>query len=331
MTLLREAMESFLEHRRLRGLSPETRACYRRWLTSWQSWRTRNEAGGAVKDVTIECFRAYMAYLRDDHVLHTGNPYGPRVRKQGYAPHSIDAAYRALRAFWIWCEAEDLLTLTQTRFFARGRIPRPRIADTPRPAAEHDLVDALLEATAHEDRAERRALMRVVILLLYESGIRVTEMCSLTDDDVNIADRAARVLGKGGRIGWVFWDERCAAALATYLQLRRGEQGGRLLRGCSYRNNGGPLTKNAVRGMIKRVAELGGLELPKSAPVHCFRHGFVHAALDADLDLSEVSQLARHRNIQTTMIYARRHRARLQQAHQRIWQRPRVKREPPSE
>lgn len=163
-------------------------------------------------------------------------------------------------------------------------------------------------------------LRRCLVLLLYESGMRVSELCGLLDSDVSISQQAAKVKGKGGKYRWVFWGPRSAAALAAYLPVRHGPIGGPLVRGCSHVNLGGPLTRDAVRAMLKRLAADAGVTLPPSAPVHCFRHGFVHAALDAGLDVSEVAQLAGHANLQTTLGYARRNKSRLQAAHAKIRQ-----------
>lgn len=126
---------------------------------------------------------------------------------------------------------------------------------------------------------------------------------------------------RGGKFRWVFWGDRAAGALGAYLRVRGGGVGGALpfIRATSDRNRGGRLTRDAIRAHLKRVAASIGAKLPSSAPVHCFRHGFVHAALDAGLDISEVAQLAGHASIQTTMIYARRNKKRLQEAHRRIF------------
>ena len=317
--LLSEGVELFLEHRRLRDLSPATLGIYRYWLELWFEWRAKHGNPLEVGGVGIEELRTFFAYLKDEHVPHQGNTHRPAVDRHGLAPASIEGCYRVLRAFWTFLDEEEELTPRQARFFARGRIPRPQVPDDPREAADEPVVNTLLAAIdGYDERATRD---RVIVLLLYESGMRVSELCKLKDRDVLLRDQAAKVIGKGRRFRWAFWDERGATALAAYLNKRSGPVGGPLLRGCSSRNNGGPMTRDAVRAMLKRLADKAGIKLPDGAPVHSFRHGFIHAGLDAGLDISEVAQLAGHRDIKTTMTYARRNRSRLQRAHRRIFDR----------
>lgn len=321
MTTIQAGIDQFLDHRRAKGVAVASRALYTRVLGRWRDWHAANGHGVLLADVDIGPLRAFFVYLREDHQIHDGNVYGPKAARVGYAPSSIETYYRVLRAFWRFLDAEELLTPTQARFFARDRIPRPKVPKRLRPAADDTLVDRLLRGIAEDDDSEHAALLRVTILLLYESGLRVSELCRLSDGDLAIRDRAARVIGKGDTERWVFWGDRAHAALVRYLQRRSGPIGATLLRGCSHRNSGGPLTRDAVRAMLKRHARASGVRLPKSAPVHCFRHGFVHAALDAGLDLSEVAQLAGHASVATTMIYAGRNKQRLQRSHRKVFRR----------
>lgn len=318
-TAIQGAIDAFLAHRRAKGVAPSSRGLYARVLMRWLRWHEGQGHDALLSEVAIGPLRAFFVYLREEHIIHDGNAYGPKKKRVGYTANSIETYYRVLRAFWRFCDDEEWLTPTQARFFARGRIPRPKVPKRLRPAADDDLVGRLLDAIPDDDDSEQAALLRVTVLLLYESGLRVSELCRLTDGDLAIRDRAAKIIGKGDSERWVFWGDRAHAALVRYLQKRRGPVGATLLRGCSHRNNGGPLTRDAVRAMLKRHAKEAGVRLPKSAPVHCFRHGFVHAALDAGLDLSEVAQLAGHASVATTMIYAGRNKQRLQRSHRKVF------------
>lgn len=311
-------IDLFLEQRRLRGLTPASLDIYRRWLMFWSRWRANRGLAPEVGQVGIEELRAFFTYLGDEHVPHQDNRHRPASDRTGLAPSSIEGCYRTLRAFWHFLDGEERLLPVQSRFFARGRIPRPIVPDDPRDAADESLLVALLAATDRDDEVAVRN--RAIILLLFESGMRVSELCRLTDCDISVKERSAKVIGKGRRFRWCFWADRSAVALTWYLRLRRGRMGGPLFRGCSSRNDGGPLTRDAVRAMLKRLAAQARVELPAGAPVHTFRHGFVHAALDAGLDISEVAQLAGHRDVKTTMIYARRNRKRLKIAHRRVFE-----------
>ncbi|HEX9371918.1 MAG TPA: tyrosine-type recombinase/integrase [Roseiflexaceae bacterium] len=90
---------------------------------------------------------------------------------------------------------------------------------------DDDLVSTLL-AAYDELPAEDRARNRAIIALIYESGLRLDEVCQILDEQCDWADRSARVRGKGRKKRWVFWGENAAAALEAYLAIRRGSAGG---------------------------------------------------------------------------------------------------------
>lgn len=299
MTSINEAVGSFLDHRRRKNVSPDTLRLYTRVLTHWQTWRTARGLHDALSAVELEDFTAFLGALLADEK----------------APNTVDSYRRILRAFWRYQEGEGALSPAQCLFWANHRIPRPLGTDPePRPYCEDDQFEDLL-AAAGDGSTENSARNRAILLLLWESGMRAGELCGLTDAQLDTRKRRAMIIGKGRKRAWVFWGPRAGAALLRYLALRRGGKGGALavFRGVSSRNNGGPLTPNAVRLMVKAL----GVKLPNGAPVHFIRHAFAHRNLDAGLETSQVQQLMRHANIETTLRYLKERPDRLQDLHRR--------------
>lgn len=289
------AITSFLRHRKSKNVAPPTLLLYTRLLRHWRRWRETEQLSSALAMVAVDDFRSFLAALS----------------AAGKAPNTVDSYRRTLRAFWRFLGGEGLLSEEQRGYWANGRIPRPLMGDPePRPYCDEETLQALLLA-AGDGADEESARNRAALLLLYESGARVGELCKLTDETVDHAQRRAQVLGKGRKRGYLFWGPRAAAALLRYLPLRRGKRGGPLFRGCNSRNNGAALTPNAVRLMVKGL----GVALPKGAAVHFLRHGFAHRALDAGLDISQVQQLMRHASPETTLRYLRERPERLQGLH----------------
>jgi site-specific recombinase XerD len=320
MPTIETATESFLQHRRLRGVSAGSLEIYTRWLHMWQAWRAQRELPPEVAAVTIDELRVFFDYLQHHHVPRRAktNPAGRQY--QGLAPATRDSIWRVLAMFWQYLADEDELTMKQTRFFHGGRIPRPQVPRQFRKACTQAIVDQLLAACVYASD-EHNARNQAIILLLFESGMRVSELCQLRDNDIQIDRRQALVRAKGNRQRYVFWGEPAAAALRRYFRVRSGPVGGALIRGCSSRNPGGPMTRDGIRSLIKRLAQEVGVQLPANAPVHWFRHGFAHAALDAGLDVSQVQQLLGHTSIKTTQIYLQESPDRLRHIHARIWER----------
>lgn len=325
MTTIQDAIGLFLDHRRLGGRAVGTLQLYARQLALWHTWRTVRAYVDDIAQVDIVELRAFFAYLRQEHIPF-GAPSSPRPPRPGrLAESGVAAHWRTLRAFWRFLDAEELLLDPQKRFFQR--IEPPRLKKTPRPACDHTTLDRLLTACG-DGTNEESARNRAIVLLLAESGMRIAELCGLTDRQVVLRKRRARLRGKGEKWRTVFWRATGAAALLRYLMLRRGVpyddiSEAPLLRGCSHRNNGAALTPDLVRSLIKRIADDAGVKLPYGAPLHFFRHGFAHDAIAAGADISEVSQLMGHASITTTMEYLRDEDDRLQDAYDRIFrQRP---------
>lgn len=333
---LKAATQAFLAHRQDKHLSEGSLAHYGYWLDLWQAWRTRHAYAVAMVDITADELRAFFRYLEHEHVPHATNPRRPAVNRVGMKAASRASGWRILRAFWTWCDDEGYLSGTQHGFFRKDRVPRPRDETADEQDADSSetapgsgraidvvTVRALIKA-AGIPFDETAARNRAIILLLHESGMRVSELCSINDRTLDLELRTAKARAKGNRWRFVFWGPEADVAIHRYLKLRRGETGGKrpLFRGVSSTNNGVRLTGNAVRGMIKRLAVQANVQLPFGAPVHGFRSAFAQRCLDegiADLDLQ---QLLGHNDIRSTAIYARRHPKRLRAIHRRIFDRP---------
>ncbi len=317
MPTVEASINSFLRHRRLRNVAPSSLALYERWLTLWHAWRAEQRCGPAISDVTLSELRDYFLYLTDERIPHATNPRRPATRRRGLAPASVDTAWRVTRSFWRFVEKDGLLSEAQRHFFTDDRLPRPKLAIEVRPTYATTVIEQLLHA-CDDAHTEEGARDRAIVLLLAESGMRVSEVCALHDDQVVIEARRALIRGKGSKQRYVFWSPRAAWALSRYLDLRAGKPGF-VFRSVGSRSKGQRLTTDAIRALLRRLASRAGVTLPPGAPVHALRHSFAHRAIEAGLDVSQVQQLMGHADIQTTMIYLRENAERLQDLHDRIF------------
>lgn len=320
-----QAVEAFLDHRRLRPVSRRTLETYRYWFSLWQNWRREHGYAPELAAVRIEELRGFLTYLHYEHVPHSRNPRRPAAQRRGMSDSALRSAWSLLRSLWIFLANDEQLSAEQQRYFVGDRIPRPEVYEDVRPFCDEPTLDQLLAACSEMDEGGLRN--RAILLILFQSGVRVAELASLTDEIVDLEQRRAWIMGKGRKGRWVFWGSQAALALQRYLHVRRGPPGGPLFRGTSVRNNGGGMTDDAIRGMMKRLANQAGVTLPPHAPVHWLRHGFAHKSLDAGLDVSQVSQLLGHANVETTMRYVREYPLRLQMLHAQVFdQQPTVAR-----
>jgi integrase/recombinase XerD len=317
---LETALGQFLDHRRLANCAPGTLRLYRRQLDVWRAWLIAETRPLAISDLTIAELRDFAAFLRDRYTPYsdarsTRKPLAAR----GLSENTLASYHRTLRAFWGFLAIEGQLSGDQARYFAR--ITAPSVPEDPRPSIGEATIKKLLSACGDGD-TEESARNKAIISLLAETGMRISELCNLTDPLVEPAKRRARVLrAKGGKHRMVFWQPSGAAHLARYLLLRRGKHGGPLFRGCSVRNNGGQITPDLVRATLKRIAAAARIALPKGAPLHAIRHGFAHAAIEHGAQLTDLADLLGHADLETTRIYLRNDDDRLEAAYQRIFSR----------
>jgi integrase/recombinase XerD len=281
---VRESVCRFLDHRRRKRRAPATIELYERQLGAWRTWRDARDYGPALRGVAIEELKAFFAGLDD----------------AGYEPATIQGHYRTLRALWNYLRYEEdaagecVLSATQLRFFHNGRIPLPPIPVREQPALPEDDYSRLLAEAARNPDAEEAARDEAILRLLWETGMRVHEIAGLTHEQADLRQRRAVIVGKGDKQATVFWGPLAASALTRYLAARRGRAWrGALLRGASSRNDGGPVTTNLIRALIKRLAARAGVELPKGSPCHSFRRAFARRARAKGASLAEVGELLR--------------------------------------
>ncbi len=282
--MLNEAVRRFLDHRRRKRRAVATLDLYARQIENWERWRETHGGEDRLQAVTLDELRGFFASLDDARM----------------APATILGHFRTLRALWNFLRYEEdetgecVLSATQLRFFLNGRIPLPRNPVREQPALpQHDYELLLAEAMSNPD-AEEASRDEALLRLLWESGMRVHELASLTHEQVNLRYRRATIVGKMDKQATVFWGPQAAAALLRYLAVRRGRaHRGALLRGVSSRNDGGPVTTNLIRALIKRLADRAGVTLPKGSPCHSFRRAFARRARAAGASLAEVGELLR--------------------------------------
>lgn len=313
---LADAVALFLGHRHNAGLSADTLKLYTRQLRDWVQWRTSRGYAPLLGDITIDELRAYITYLQDEHSAYQHTSYRPAVEGTRLAPATVASIWRTLRAAWNFWIDEQLLSDTQATFFLRKRIPSPKVPTQIRKTYDRDTFSALLAAADRGRGPADSRRDRAILLLLYDTGMRVAELCALLDTDMNYGERQAVVTGKGDKQRYVFWTARTSTALLHYIEVR-GDQSGPLFRGHSSKNNGNALKADGVRQILDRLAKRAGVDLVDGAPVHAIRHTFAHRFLDEGGDGLHLQQLLGHESAETTARYTRENPTGLRRAYRK--------------
>ena len=285
-----EIIEAYLDAAWMeRGLSENTLSAYRSDLKRFADWL-------GVRGV--ELLAARRADVLDFLAGQAGAP-----------PRSIARRLSSLRRFYLYQCRERRI-----REDPCARIEAPKLG---RP-----LPDALTEAQVESligapDTSSAFGLRdRAMLELLYATGLRVSELVTLTTTQVNRRQGVIRVVGKGNKERLVPVGEEALHWLTTYLRDGRGLILGARQSDALFPSRAGrAMTRQAFWQIIKRHALSAGIR--KSLSPHTLRHAFATHLLNHGADLRVVQMLLGHSDISTTQIYTHVARERLKDLHQR--------------
>lgn len=142
---------------------------------------------------------------------------------------------------------------------------------------------------------------RLIIELLYATGIRLSELTHLTLQDIDYKAKEIRILGKGNKERIVFFGDYAKKYLLNYLEIRphflQGKSNSILL----LNKQGGSLTNRGVQQIVDKVVQMAALKHHISP--HVLRHTFATDLLNQGADLKSVQELLGHASLSTTQIY----------------------------
>lgn len=272
-----------------RGLADNTRMAYRSDLEQFAQWLLQR--GQTLQQVRRDTLLEYLSWRL----------------QAGYKARSTARFLSGARGFYQYLLEEGLIIENPTLQVDLPQIGRA-LPDT---LSEAD-VEALLAAPDIEEVLGLRD--RCMLEVLYACGLRVTELVSLTLDQLNTRQGIIRVMGKGSKERLVPMGETALDWLARYLKEGRGA----LLSTASTdilfpSQRGQQMTRQTFWHRIKLHAKTAGITKPLSP--HTLRHAFATHLLNHGADLRVVQMLLGHSDLSTTQIYTHVARARLQAIH----------------
>ncbi|WP_260853466.1 tyrosine recombinase XerC [Kocuria palustris] len=246
------------------------------------------EQGAGLAEIDLPVLRGWLA-AQHEH---------------GASASTMARRTSALRTFFGWTASTGRTPGDPT---LRLGAPR-RAAHLPDVVGAGDLseiAEGLAARAADADRSpEQRALAardRLVIELLWATGVRVAELAGLDVDDVDRQRRTLRVIGKGDKQRVVPYGGPAADALELWLRQRgilsTGAGGPALLLGA----RGGRMGTRQIRGVVDR--ELAARPDVAARGPHALRHSAATHLLDGGADLRSVQELLGHESVATTQIY----------------------------
>ena len=166
----------------------------------------------------------------------------------------------------------------------------------PRTLSSRELSLVKEAATFSED-----PLANLVVTMILDTGLRVSELCDLELSNIDLDDRSAMVIdGKGGKDRLVLFTESTVARIEAWLPLResRNPIGEQLL----VTKNGNALQSRSVQRLMDKLADEAGIPRGRLTP-HVLRHNFATGLLERGADLVSIQRLLGHASIATTRVY----------------------------
>ena len=274
------------------GLAMNTIESYRRDLLIWAHW-LQTESSLTLLTADRNAIQAFMARQSRDMKAAT-----------------LARRMASLRKFYRHAVLNAQITADPSVELSSPRRVRP----LPKALSE-DRIEALLAAPDLATAAGIRD--RAMLELMYATGLRVTELVTLSVNEVYLREKYIRVVnGKGGKQRLVPIGDWAADWLSRYLRESRLLLVKQASEDCLFINlRGEPLTRQGCWYIIKQYAQLAQIPAELLSP-HVLRHAFATHLLNHGADLRVVQMLLGHSDITTTQIYTQVAAARLKSLHQ---------------
>ncbi|MBF0532335.1 MAG: tyrosine recombinase XerC [Candidatus Omnitrophica bacterium] len=211
------------------------------------------------------------------------------LRDRGHKPRTLARKSSALRSFFKFLQKEGLIKNNPAVLLLTPKLDK----SLPKFLSEEDVVKFIETPNAAQPGGIRD---RAILETLYSTGIRVSELVGLNQEDVDLIGNIVKVRGKGKKERLVPIGNQAVEAIKVYLEGCRGESAAVFLN-----NHGGRLTDRGVRMIVHK--HILHTAVQKNVSPHTLRHSFATHLLDRGADLRGVQELLGHASLSTTQIY----------------------------
>ena len=273
-----------------RGLSPNTRAAYAGDLHALLGWLQ----GRGLNSINRVTRRHILDFLMAE-------------KERGLAANSLSRRLVAIKVFLRFLQQENLLA-----FNVAEAMESPRLWKILPGTLSYKEVERLLAAPSEQSRFYLRD--RALLETLYGAGLRVSELATLSVDDVHFDAGYIRCLGKGRKERVVPFGSGARNSLRLYLEtLRPALAEGHASRALFLTRRGAAFTRQGIWKLIKQLTRQAGIA--KRVSPHTLRHSFASHLLANGAPLRVIQEMLGHADIATTQIYTHVDPGRLQAIH----------------
>lgn len=282
MKTLKTITEQYLNYCKIhKNLDPKTIKAYRIDLEQFVSIISVNEL--PIDKDTL------MLYLSKIHEM--------------YQPRTIKRKIASVKALFHYLEYEEIIESNPfSKIDLSFRQPKRLPKTIPANIIQTFLSTIYKEKDTARTLYQKKAIIRdiAVMELLFATGMRISELCSLRQINLDLTNRTVLIFGKGAKERMLqIGNDDVIAALASYKMHFSEELSQTEWLFVNRLHN--RLSEQSVRYMINHYVDIAGIEMHITP--HMFRHSFATLLLEADVDIRYIQKMLGHSSITTTQIY----------------------------
>ena len=289
------------------GKSFNTIRGYRRDLLQFMEYLEEYEEIHNFEEIEMMTFRSFIAYLNSPKRLEEVEKNDKNVKSienmensdkkaklKPISKRSINRKISALRTFFKYLQEIKVIETNKASY-----INVPKFEKELPNVINRDDLNNLRHVINTEKITGIRD--RLIIELLYSSGIRSIELINLSEFMIDIEEREIRVVGKGDKERITFFSENAKKWLIKYIEEKKKQYANYTREVLIVNSKGKKLTTRSLRRLISAHAHEAGIE--KEITPHVFRHSFAMELLNNGVDIRYLQELLGHSSIAATQVY----------------------------
>ena len=273
-------VKRFVEYMQFeRNMSPKTVKDYEADLNDFLAFFTSLDSHLTWEDIDQDIVRGWMESMMD----------------RGNSASSVCRRLSALRALYRFGMKRGLVTKNPAHLIKAPKKAKP----LPQFVRETDM-DRLIDNEEMWDTTYKSILARTIIIMIYETGVRRSELIGLNDTDIDFNQRTIKVTGKRNKQRIIPFGEELHETLLKYMQ-ERDAKSSRQTEAFFTNEKGQRISESLLATLVKN--SLGKVTTMKKRSPHVLRHTYATALLNNGAGLESVKKLLGHESLSTTEIY----------------------------